>query len=271
MNLAELSGDVYVQHPIESKSCKFLYVTGNGLNILLTKELLQPQNTFSSIRLDGLVFANPGSSSTPVTLDRKHIPSKLIHPIIQDASGTKVAHLYVGSSDMPGRPPSLLPPSPQLCLQATVGEFLGEGRSSVVFALDNVNIPGLGSDVVVPPLVAKVSRPYRVSWVAREAWFYDEMECLQGSVVPRHFGYFERDMGVALDRMPGHGPYIKAFQDHPPDEDASDDGEDLRDLHEPLHEMLAERLARRDILSITILERLGDMLPLGQHVDDATE
>ena len=65
--------------------------------------------------------------------------------------------------------------------------------------------------------------------------------------------------------------YVKAFLDHPPEEDASNDESDFRDSNENMHPMLEERLVRKDILSIVVMERLGEMLPWGVKVSEATK
>lgn len=72
--------------------------------------------------------------------------------------------------DAPLRRESQLPPLAQQHLEATLGQCLGSGLTSVVYALDNVHIPDLDPDVVAPPLVVKISRHHRVPWLAREAW-----------------------------------------------------------------------------------------------------
>ena len=46
----------------------------------------------------------------------------------------------------------------------------------------------------LPPLVLKAGCFKRRAEIAREAWFYDEMECLQGVVVPRCYGWFETEL-----------------------------------------------------------------------------
>ena len=74
------------------------------------------------------------------------------------------------------RPDSQLPPPGQQRLEATVGDPLGYGRSSVVYALDNLKLPNSDPDLIVPSLVVKISRADRVAWMAREAWFYEELE-----------------------------------------------------------------------------------------------
>lgn len=231
----------------------------------------QPQNTFSSIVLNGLLFK--GSSPLPVVLDKKTLPLDLINRCIEEVDDPETVELYIDPRDIPKRRPSTLPPSPQLQLHATVGEYLGDGQSSVVpvYALEQVTICGLRSNIDIPQLVVKIARPHRVSWEMREAWFYDEMECLQGSIVPRQFGYFEHDMGFSLDSTSSSGLYVKSFRDYPMSTGSSNDADWLRELEPEMHPMLEERLSRKDILSVTILERLGDMLPWGEEIPVATQ
>ena len=257
----------HTHHEFNYDTCAFVLLTSN---VLLTDHLLQPGNTFSSVVLDGLLF--DGSSPVTVTLDRKILPRNLVTPMIETDIDPEISHVYVSAEDIPARRPSSMPPSAQLQLHATIGNFLGDGQSSVVFALDNVSVPGIGSDVVIPPLVAKISRPFRVGWAMREAWFYDEMECIQGSVVPYCFGYFERDVGYSLQNgATDSKSFVTAFEDHPPNQDADAEEEMFHDLAPKMHPMLEERLNRRDILSVTILERLGDMLPWHQEVPQSTQ
>ena len=46
----------------------------------------------------------------------------------------------------------------------------------------------------LPSLVLKVGRFKHRAEITREAWFYDEMESLQGVVVPRCYGWFEAEL-----------------------------------------------------------------------------
>ena len=90
------------------------------------------------------------------------------------------------------RPPSALPEPGTVHAHLAMGEKSGSGRSSIVH---NVEIlptePLLGH---LPPLVLKVGRFERRAEIAREAWFYDEMECMQGVIVPRCYGWFEAEL-----------------------------------------------------------------------------
>ncbi|KAI0316661.1 hypothetical protein OF83DRAFT_1172675 [Amylostereum chailletii] len=91
-------------------------------------------------------------------------------------------------------PPSDIPGSFHLSLQ--VSKRLGEGGISVVHAVTPILSDSSTSNYVstadLPSLAAKiVHHPDARDRLDREAWFYEHMESLQGSVVPRCFGYFE--------------------------------------------------------------------------------
>lgn len=53
-------------------------------------------------------------------------------------------------------------------------------RTSYVFEIEPLNLP---SGSYVPHLVAKFGRPGSGKFLLREAWFYDEMQTLQGEVI----------------------------------------------------------------------------------------
>lgn len=171
-------------------------------------------------------------------------------------------------AEMPTRPKSQLPPARQLHLTAKLGAHIGHGRSSVVYALEDISVGGLEPETVIPPLVVKVARLDRPAWLAREAWYYDEVECVQGSVVPYCFGWFEMNAGSLLKTTPDRKPtcHIRPLDKYPVRN--RDKEKDLLPVFEPRpHPMLAERARRRserdDIIAVLILERLsGEMLPI---------
>lgn len=172
----------------------------------------------------------------------------------------KYARFY---TELPTRRPSTQPPAGSGRLEASLGDYLGHGHSGVVFSLKNVNVLEVASGTVVPPLVVKIARLNRVTSLMREAWFYDEMECLQGASIARCYGYFEMELRdnsakTTLQRLASKYP-----------------SSDFRDMNPvlqrdtilgPLHPLLDERSRQRDVLAILILERLGLPLPLGQPV-----
>lgn len=208
----------------------------------------------------------------PVQLQRKTAPINLCRNVNLGPPDDKI---FLASA--PPRPESRLPPSRQLHLDVQLGAHVGHGRSSIVHALEDVKIEGLDADTVVPPLVAKIARLDRTAWLAREAWFYDEMECVQGSVVPYCFGWFEVDVASSL-KATSDGPptyNITPLEQHPVRN--RDKEKDLMPVFEQEpHPMLIERARSRsergDIIAILILERLsGEMLPVGQKVPKKTQ
>ena len=86
-------------------------------------------------------------------------------------------------------PPSTLPEPGTVHVHLALGEKRESGRSGVVHNVEVLPTQPLPGHL--PPLVLKVGRFNGRAAIAREAWFYDEMECLQGVVVPRCYGWFE--------------------------------------------------------------------------------
>ncbi|KAF8512466.1 hypothetical protein BU17DRAFT_15563, partial [Hysterangium stoloniferum] len=80
------------------------------------------------------------------------------------------------------RPPSTLPPPGDLTLEVSVQAKLGEGRVGFVYDVDK---RGTSGSHAIPDLVIKVARRYQSNNLCREAWFYEEMEHLQGIIVAR--------------------------------------------------------------------------------------
>ena len=68
-------------------------------------------------------------------------------------------------------------------------EQLGHGRLGSVYSVA-IND---GNDCL-PPLVIKVTAWRRTENLANEAWFYKEMECIQGASIALCYGYFESEV-----------------------------------------------------------------------------
>ena len=64
----------------------------------------------------------------------------------------------------------------------------------------------------------KIARLNRVTCLMREDWFYDEMECLQGSSILRCYGYFEMEQ---LDE-PAQSALRKLAREYPSEDDDRD-------------------------------------------------
>lgn len=119
-------------------------------------------------------------------------------------------------------------------------------------------------DVEFPPLVIKIAARTKNKNLAREAWFYDEMQTLQGVVIPRCYGWFEAQLAEDTTFVPWDTDDIeRSF----PEDDPTGEryfiywargsfNEDSRPLVERLHEDYT--------VSFILLERLGGpFLPVG--------
>ena len=93
-------------------------------------------------------------------------------------------------------------------LSLELGEYIGAGRSAVVYAV-NVLATESKSDsnqpVVImpsPELCIKVARPNRCRTLAREAWIYEQLAegVHQGVSVPRCYGFFTTEL--CSDQLP---------------------------------------------------------------------
>jgi hypothetical protein len=94
----------------------------------------------------------------------------------------------------PPRQASNLPPAGTLRLELTLGDKLGSGAGGLVYAVvhaASLTPTGAKAPHRFPPLVVKVCYGDRGRTLLHETSAYDEMECIQGVVVPRCFGYFE--------------------------------------------------------------------------------
>ena len=228
------------------------------------QRILQAQNALASVVLHGLL-AGPDEGSVLSELHRMTIPADLV-----DKWMLKCRRDDYTFDTAPLRPPSQLPTPRQQQLEATLGQPLGYGRSSVVYALEDVKVSGLDPGTVVPPLVVKIARRHRLPWITREAWFYEEMECLQGSVVPYCYGMFTMELGDLLDESSTPRLSVPALDKYPVRVDQNNDTElEYFECHS-MHPLFKEQIKRRDVISVLILERVGGMLPLGKKVSPET-
>lgn len=78
-------------------------------------------------------------------------------------------------------------------LNLALGDQLGSGRSGFVNAVRVTDSSGT-DEMLVPPMAIKLGLQYQRMMVMREAWFYDDLVELQGSVIPRCYGYFEAEV-----------------------------------------------------------------------------
>ncbi|KAI0060223.1 hypothetical protein BV25DRAFT_1828038 [Artomyces pyxidatus] len=220
-----------------------------------------PQNAIKIITLEGVVENNATHKLIPAVLHRMTTPLNLVPSCYDPRPDPSWAKTLLES--VPERPPSHLPPPGTSQLHGHLAGFLGDGRSGIVFELDNVQLDGSTPDPCsVPRLVVKIARSNRLAALAREAWFYDEMECLQGSSIARCYGWFEMELSPHET--------VPAWEAHPA-EDTTEEDYALDDdkMFGTVHPDQLARSARRDVISVLLLEQLGPRMPLGPLPESA--
>lgn len=130
--------------------------------------------------LSGLLTSLDGED-VPITLHRRVAPLSLVAPQLSRSS--------VNTPEP--RSTVALPPPGNVSLNIHLGERIGTGATGLVYSVDIVGPEG---STGLPPLIIKLARPHRRANLARETWFYDELCALQGSTIPRCYGWFEADL-----------------------------------------------------------------------------
>ncbi|KAF8494756.1 hypothetical protein JB92DRAFT_3147075 [Gautieria morchelliformis] len=262
-----------------------------------------PSNSFSTLVIDGLIKING-----------VHVPSTLSKGISKPAETLIVTEEELGvvGALPPVRPPSKHPPPGNLCLRACLdSDRLGYGRVGSVYPL---RMDG-ADQYALPPLVIKVAGRRRSDDLAREAWFYEELEHIQGVAIARFYGFFTTEIDLNSE--------VLGWAESDANYDEEDDLDEVNQIQgdndsndswnnrwdpEPIAECspgelgtriigwdeVNERLRLRDppedkpvsipkstrtvqspvqngsektILSVLVLERLGDHLPIGVSMD----
>ncbi|KAF8522500.1 hypothetical protein JB92DRAFT_2887122 [Gautieria morchelliformis] len=245
-----------------------------------------PSNAFSSLIIGGLIKIN--GVQVPLTLSKTI--SKPGKPLLASAE------CFANPGGLlPVRPPSKLPPPGNLCLHVSLKpERLGYGRVGSVYPLriDDTN------QYALPALVIKVAARRRSDDLAREAWFYEEMEDIQGVAIARCYGFFTAEIEPNSELL----DWAEADADCDEEEvdvrgEDSPNSEDLvmeefswevvfkreeeRDkLRDKIRQERRDKRARtikptradpvsvrnrsdKTFLSVLVLERLGDVIPIG--------
>lgn len=165
-------------------------------------------------------------------------------PIILDSPG-------VVGPEPPARLPSQLPPPGNLKIQLQAVKVIGDGR---VGHICRASVRYQGSspelrEMLLPPLVLKISNPWKAAdSLCREAFCYEEMECLQGSVVPRYYGVYEATIPDDCDFVLWRGYFKK--------EEAKRQKK-IKKTGCPY-----PPAPRPTLVRVLLLERVGDLIPL---------
>ncbi|KZV88098.1 hypothetical protein EXIGLDRAFT_773065 [Exidia glandulosa HHB12029] len=231
-----------------------------------------PQNAVASVTLDGL---SQDSNGTPVSaaFHRCEVAPDLVQlfPVKAlldlEKDWTPPPGMFRLDCAPAPRPRSNLPPPGNVHLSLKLQRFLGHGRSGIVFAAEQMTtagtVNGENDAALFPPLVVKVARRERCLSLAREAWFYDHLECLQGVVLPRCYGWFEMKLPREWD--------VAAWREYPTSNRGTDAAEgptefmeyateDLRPHNIAPIPLAAELAEARDRVFVLVLERVGDTM-----------
>jgi len=216
-----------------------------------TVDVSMAPNAISVLTIHGLITDTEGTN-IPITLHRTAAPLDLVPFLKLDEFSPPEGAL---GPFLP-RPPSTLPKPGDLHVHLIFGEQQGWGRASFVHEV-NV-LPTIALPAHLPPLVLKVARSKRRAEIAREAWFYDELECLQGVVLPRCYGWFEAELaeGQSFDRctrVTGRSSYTE--KSNP-------------EWRFEKSKQLTEMSHSRNYVSVLLLEKLGGKLPIGVPLGD---
>ncbi|GJJ14147.1 hypothetical protein Clacol_008407 [Clathrus columnatus] len=153
---------------------------------------------------------------------------------------------FARSDGFPLRFPSSLPPAGNEHLSIDLGEVLGNGRVGTVHCATL-----LTHHTELPPLVVKISRHGHSENMEKEAWFYEELEPIQGIAVPRCYGFFQAHME--------EGTEVSTWKA----DSAAGSNKDPHSFHSPsLCNKTPQAPTNPTLLSILLLERLGERIPL---------
>ncbi|KAF9513495.1 hypothetical protein BS47DRAFT_1393212 [Hydnum rufescens UP504] len=209
-------------------------------------------NAISALTIHGL-FTDSGGTNSPIILHRTVAPLDLVPFLNLVAGGVrddKPPKPYIP------RPPSTLPEPGDLHVHLIFGEKKGWGRSSFVHEV-NISRQRLFQPIFLP-LFSRSHDLKRRAEIAREAWFYDELECLQGVVLPRCYGWFEAELaeGQSFDHWTRATGRSSETENSNPE------------WRFKGSKQLTEMSDSRNYVSVLLLEKLGDTLPIGVPLAD---
>ncbi|GJJ09749.1 hypothetical protein Clacol_003973 [Clathrus columnatus] len=206
-----------------------------------------PLNAFSSVTIHGLVFKD--GVSIPQTFERgisRH--GRINHFEVKS---------FIRPGGLPKRPPSNLPPPGNDHLIIMLGDTLGSGRVGTVH-----QAALLTHNTNLPQLVVKISRQNRSAYIEQEAWYYEELEQVQGIAMPRCYGLFRARIE--------EGTEVKIWGDDKKGSDKFDQSHS-RGFPQAV-DSLGEKLPRMPtpdpaLLSVLLFERLGGRMPIQEPID----
>ncbi|KZV69920.1 hypothetical protein PENSPDRAFT_665431 [Peniophora sp. CONT] len=99
----------------------------------------------------------------------------------------RTQHLAKDGSELPRNARPELPEPQNRAIELRLDQELGRGKAGFVHSVETVgdNLPSLCVKIAFPAQRAKLST---------EAWYYDDLQLLQGSAIPLCYGYFEAEL-----------------------------------------------------------------------------
>jgi hypothetical protein len=117
-----------------------------------------------------------------------------------------------------------------------------------------------------PPLIAKIAMKGKHEDLLREASIYNDLEQLQGMVIPRCFGYFDVEAREGEDCIPWQA-WQASMDRKCSDPQVFDSTREVQEGHEATASA-GDKKSGIYRFSVLLLERLGDKLPVGARLPD---
>ncbi|KAG8806094.1 hypothetical protein FRC17_005181 [Serendipita sp. 399] len=258
--------------------------SSEGNATISCKSSIEPVHSldlFSAITIHGITHSRDGCL-TAVTLNRTQtFPAKLWR-----GSGSSKPSIWP-ERGMAARP---IPPPSALHLELRIKERLGEGHMGTVYSTEvvsitaadlstNIDIPTLTSEL--PELCIKIASPIYCRALARDAWYYEQLDAagLQGVTIPRSYGLFSatlNDQNLRMkeweDKMPEWFKKYDPERDMLYDDQYGDDFvDDAKANHHspPWHVWRAEK--DDPWLIVLLLEKGGDSLKEEEYEANAQD
>ncbi|KAH7875526.1 uncharacterized protein C8R40DRAFT_1104453 [Lentinula edodes] len=135
----------------------------------------------------------------PVVLYRQDPPPA---NILDDAYTREGDPDYTDSYPPCPSPLSDIPSPAGLTLHISLGKLISEGRTGMIYECECAIPHGNEMGYKIPPMVIKIAKQFRTKDITKEAAAYECMTCIQGSVVPRCYGFFQARMFDYFDFGP---------------------------------------------------------------------
>lgn len=162
----------------------------------------QTSSNVSSLTIHDVARTETGQLAA-LTFKRVHLPPDLVMPIVYGCRCKQVPC----NCERPTREvsPRLVtqnpPPAVKLDLDLILDDFIGAQNSGVIYATSLAD----SQTVTGAQFALKFPGHYRNKNLLREAWFYDELQSLQGATVPRSYGYFHAMLPASWTVVPWQG------------------------------------------------------------------